>query len=71
MSLEVVDDGRGASADALASASAYGVMGMRERAAHFAGELFIDSAPGRGTALRLVMPLARTKTTASLEVTPT
>ena len=33
-------------------------MGMRERAAHFGGTLTIDSAPGQGTRVRLVMPLA-------------
>ena len=36
----------------------HGVRGMRERAAHFGGELVIDSAPGAGTVVRLVMPLA-------------
>ncbi len=55
--LSVEDDGRGASAQAFASAQAYGIMGMRERARHFGGEIDIDSAPGRGTRMRLSMPL--------------
>jgi signal transduction histidine kinase len=38
----------------------YGVLGMRERAAHFGGEVAIDSAPGAGTVVRLVMPLTAT-----------
>jgi signal transduction histidine kinase len=32
-------------------------MGMRERAGHFGGRLTVDSAPGQGTRVRLVMPL--------------
>ena len=32
-------------------------MGMRERARHFGGVIDIDSAPGRGTRMRLSMPL--------------
>jgi PAS domain S-box-containing protein len=55
--LEVRDDGVGAAPQALADARSYGVMGMRERASHFGGRLTIDSAPGAGTRVRLVMPL--------------
>lgn len=32
-------------------------MGMRERASHHGGRLTIESAPGLGTQVRLVMPL--------------
>ena len=55
--LSVEDDGCGAPAHAFESAQAYGVMGMRERARHFGGAIDIDSAPGRGTRMRLSMPL--------------
>lgn len=55
--LDVRDDGIGAPPQALADARSYGVLGMRERAAHFGGRLVIDSAPGQGTRVRLVMPL--------------
>ena len=55
--LEVRDDGVGAAPEALMDARSYGVMGMRERAGHFGGQLHIDSAPGQGTRVRLVMPL--------------
>ena len=48
----------GAEPQALNAARSYGVMGMRERAAQFGGKLTIDSAPGHGTRVRLVMPLA-------------
>ena len=55
--LSVRDDGVGAPARSLDDARSYGVMGMRERAGHFGGRLTIDSAPGQGTRVRLVMPL--------------
>ncbi len=55
--LSVRDDGVGAPAQALDSARSHGVMGMRERAGHFGGKLSVDSMPGQGTRVRLVMPL--------------
>jgi len=57
--LEVTDDGIGAEHDAWERPTSYGVMGMRERAAHFGGRLTIDSVPGHGTMLRLTMPLPK------------
>ncbi|WP_295520164.1 PAS domain-containing sensor histidine kinase [Limnohabitans sp. Rim8] len=55
--LSVEDDGCGALPQAFESPQAYGVMGMRERARHFGGVIDIDSQPGRGTRMRLSMPL--------------
>lgn len=55
--IDVRDDGVGARAEALADPRSWGVIGMRERAGHFGGRLSIDSAPGQGTRVRLVMPL--------------
>jgi PAS domain S-box-containing protein len=55
--LDVRDDGVGVPRGALDDPRSYGVMGMRERAAHFGGTLTIDSAPGQGTVVRLTMPL--------------
>ena len=55
--LEVRDDGIGTTPEAINDARSYGVMGMRERAAHFGGRLDIRSAPGQGTLVRLVMPI--------------
>jgi PAS domain S-box-containing protein len=54
----VQDNGRGASALAFESPTAYGVMGMRERARHFGGELEISSQVGMGSSftLRLLLP---------------
>ncbi len=55
--IDVRDDGVGAAPAALADPHSFGVIGMRERASHFGGRLSIDSAPGLGTRVRLVMPL--------------
>jgi PAS domain S-box-containing protein len=55
--LSVRDDGVGAPAQALDDPRSHGVVGMRERAGHFGGKLRIDSAPGQGMRVRLIMPL--------------
>ncbi|MES3013005.1 MAG: PAS domain-containing sensor histidine kinase [Pseudomonadota bacterium] len=55
----VRDDGIGADDAALAHPQSYGVLGMRERAGHFGGTVTIASAPGRGTAVHLTMPLPK------------
>lgn len=55
--LSVRDDGRGAAPGAFEAATAYGVMGMRERARHFGGQVAIESQPGRGTTFALLMPV--------------
>ncbi|MES2841043.1 MAG: PAS domain-containing sensor histidine kinase [Pseudomonadota bacterium] len=57
LSLSVRDDGVGAPAQAFEAADAYGVMGMRERARHFGGDIRITSAPGQGTLMRLSITL--------------
>jgi PAS domain S-box-containing protein len=55
--LEVRDDGIGTTPEVLDAPRSYGVRGMRERAAHFGGQLTIDSTTGAGTVVRLTMPL--------------
>jgi PAS domain S-box-containing protein len=55
--LSVQDDGVGAPAERFESRTAYGVMGMRERALALGGTLAIDSAPGRGSTFSLLLPL--------------
>jgi signal transduction histidine kinase len=54
--LEVTDHGQGFAADA--PSSGLGLASMRERAETVGGTLTITSAPGAGTRLRLVVPLA-------------
>lgn len=57
--LEVADNGRGMSQCKLTSPRSYGVLGMRERAGHFGGRVDIESVTGKGTTVRLSMPVAR------------
>jgi PAS domain S-box-containing protein len=55
--IAVADDGVGAPAEAFESPTAYGVLGMRERARHFGGHIAIASAPGQGATFTLTLPL--------------
>jgi signal transduction histidine kinase len=55
--LEVRDDGTGAAAGPeAATASGFGLLGVRERAARVGGRMSIESAPGRGSTLRVEVP---------------
>jgi two-component system sensor histidine kinase UhpB len=55
LELLVSDDGRGFE-PRTSDATSFGLLGMRERALALAGQLLIDSRPGRGTTIRLRMP---------------
>ncbi|MEJ3749136.1 sensor histidine kinase [Actinomycetes bacterium KLBMP 9797] len=54
--LEVRDDGTGLAAPSDAAPSGYGLLGVRERAAHVGGVVSVESAPGRGATLRVEVP---------------
>lgn len=56
--VEVVDDGKGLVAVDLTRPGHWGVMGMHERARSHGGEVALSSAIGRGTTLRVRMPIA-------------
>ncbi|MGH3599305.1 MAG: sensor histidine kinase, partial [Pseudonocardiaceae bacterium] len=59
--LEISDDGVGfdpATTAQRAGPVGYGLPGMQQRAELLAGQLTADSAPGRGTVIRLRVPLA-------------
>ncbi|MEO7390946.1 MAG: ATP-binding protein, partial [Ramlibacter sp.] len=56
--ITVEDNGNGASPEAFEAPTAYGVMGMRERARHLGGNIAIASEVGHGSAFTLVLPLA-------------
>jgi signal transduction histidine kinase len=56
----IEDRGRGFDVDAALGGPSGGLAGMRERARLLGGRLTIDSAPGSGTRLRLVLPLPHT-----------
>jgi signal transduction histidine kinase len=55
--ITVEDNGSGASPEAFEAPTAYGVMGMRERARHLGGHIAIASEVGRGSAFTLVLPV--------------
>lgn len=57
LALEIRDNGRGFDPGSVGD-TAYGLAGMRERATIIGGELEIDSAPGKGTCVRLGVPVA-------------
>ncbi len=57
LTVAVRDDGCGAAPEAFDAPTAYGVLGMRERARQIGGELAIASAPGAGSTFTLTLPL--------------
>jgi PAS domain S-box-containing protein len=60
--VRIADDGRGMRPEVIADPRSIGIVGMRERALSFGGELVIDAAPGRGTTVTVRIPLrARTE----------
>lgn len=57
LQLEVRDDGRGFAPAEGGGAAGLGIVGMRERAIASGGSLRIDSGPGRGTVVSVLVPL--------------
>ena len=57
---EIVDDGSGFEPDTalVHSGQSLGLFGMHERAGYVQGELSLESGPGRGTRVRVVIPFA-------------
>jgi NarL family two-component system sensor histidine kinase LiaS len=53
--LEVVDDGRGFSLEAVSDKGGMGLITMRERAEQLGGTLTILSSPGEGTKVKAVV----------------
>jgi signal transduction histidine kinase len=56
VSLTVSDDGVGLDPDRFASPGGLGLVMMRERASQLNGRFELESAPGRGTTIRVVVP---------------
>lgn len=54
--LTIADDGRGLSTALEGERKTYGLLGMRERVDMLGGRLVIDSAPGRGTHIEVMIP---------------
>ncbi|MGB0128263.1 MAG: sensor histidine kinase, partial [Rhodocyclaceae bacterium] len=59
IALEIQDNGCGFDSANQRRRDSLGIIGMRERAQHLGGHLVIGSAPGKGTTLRLRIPLDR------------
>jgi PAS domain S-box-containing protein len=57
LELEVRDDGRGITEGEAADRRSLGLLGMRERAALFGGTVSVLGEPGRGTTVRVEVPL--------------
>jgi signal transduction histidine kinase len=62
LTVDVVDDGRGAAAAAPDDGPGHGLLGMRERAAVYGGSVQAGPMPGGGFGVRAVFPLAFTPT---------
>jgi PAS domain S-box-containing protein len=56
--LEIRDDGAGFEPASAGRPGAFGLLGIRERARAIGADFRIDSAPGRGTRIRVRLPLA-------------
>jgi signal transduction histidine kinase len=56
LTLEVNDNGRGISQEALEKGRSLGILGMKERATMLGGDLTITGKPGKGTAVRVRIP---------------
>jgi signal transduction histidine kinase len=67
--LLVTDNGRGMAAQDQLKKGHYGLLGMRERAWAFGGQVWIDSVPGKGTTVRVEMPLPAREESAQLRDT--
>ncbi|MCI0692964.1 PAS domain-containing protein [candidate division KSB1 bacterium] len=57
--LEIRDNGAGISAAALEKHDAFGLLGMKERALVFGGEVEIAGTPGQGTTVKVRIPTTR------------
>lgn len=58
--IRIRDDGRGFDPSAgFSDGPRYGLVGMRERVWQMGGELTVESAPGKGTEVRLEVPVGR------------
>ncbi len=70
VALRIADDGQGFDA-AGSKRGAHGLLGMRYRVESVGGEFHIDSAPGRGTVIRALVPLLPAQPVAPAAAAPT
>ena len=55
--LEVTDNGRGITEAEIGDPQSFGLIGMRERVKYIHGEVTIAGSPGKGTKIRVTLPL--------------
>jgi len=55
--LEITDNGRGIKETQIKNPKSLGILGMKERAIAFGGEVLINGVPDKGTNLKLKMPV--------------
>jgi len=55
--LEITDNGRGIKETQIKNPKSLGILGMKERAIVFGGEVLINGVPGKGTNLKLKIPV--------------
>ena len=56
--MTIEDNGIGFDCDKLSDHNAFGLIGMRERAVLVKGEFYVNSREGKGTAIRISIPLS-------------
>lgn len=56
--LQIRDDGKGIKESDLQGIRSLGIIGMRERAAHFGGDVRFEGKPGEGTTVTIELPLS-------------
>ena len=54
--LEIIDDGKGLCTESIKKGKTLGILGMKERATLFGGELIITGAKNKGTNIKLILP---------------
>jgi signal transduction histidine kinase len=57
LNLIIKDDGLGVTEEKLRNHESFGLIGMRERALYLGGKLSIKGAPGKGTTVKVTIPL--------------
>ena len=55
--MTIADDGKGFDPEAVKAKKSLGLVGIKERALMMKGKLFTETAPGKGTTIRIIVPL--------------
>ena len=55
--MTIADDGKGFDPDAVKAKKSLGLVGIKERALMMKGKLITETAPGKGTTIRIIVPL--------------